>query len=270
LIEALWSFQKGVKDKPTNALVTLNVGSKPEYTLSHGVFRAYCERWGLAFEQITETKIRAAPWFTNKRQRLSFEKYQIGELLDTYERVLYVDGDVLIRAECPNVFEIVAPNQIGCVFEDVGPNAWKRREEWEKVQKRLGPLNMGELRYFNAGVMVVSREHRELFDLNLRKTAHGRWPDQTTFNYYVRKRSYGVCELGAEFNMLECFGEDFSVDKKRRKAYIIHYAGMPNKPYMMADLPIFEEEWERRSERGASVQRSSMPGGPGTSKRSGK
>lgn len=237
-----------MNEERNHALVTLNVGNKPEYTLSHQVFQAYCERWGLAFEQITEKRFRSAPWFANRRQRLSFEKFQLRDLLDTYERILYVDGDVLIRANCPNVFDIVAPIQFGCVFEDVGKSAWKRREEWEKVQKRLGHLNMGELRYFNAGVMVVSREHRELFDLNPRKMARGRWPDQTTFNYYVRKRHYAVCELAPKFNMLECFGEDFFVDKKRRNAYIIHYAGMPNKPYMMADLPIFEEEWERRNE----------------------
>lgn len=227
-----------------SALVTLNLGNKPAWRASHPVFQAYAEKHGLEFVVIHQHKLQLRPRWFKPRLGWFLEKLQLKELLDDFDRILYLDGDMLIHPQAPGPEDISPPDLMAVVREDVGPLAWKRAEEIANAEKKLGPLPPNsDDGYFNAGFMLVSGAHQKLFNLPEDNLSACRWPDQTLFNY--RRRSLGLQTqwLAASFNCLPEFGEVFYQRERRREAFFIHYAGKEGKPYWHEDLEYFNRAW---------------------------
>lgn len=214
------------------ALVTLNIGNREEATISKPFFYCYCQRHNLDFIVIHQRRFHLTPNRRRPRLGIHLEKFQIGELFDYYDRIAYLDSDVLIHPDAPDLFARVAPDELGCVFEDVGPDAWKRDEEWQKAEALLGPLGKKH-RYFNAGVMVFGQVHRELFNFKLGLPG-GRWPDQTFLNYHSRQLGMSVKALPEAFNFLPIF-QGWADPSVRAQQYLVHYAGSNHKTQMKVD-----------------------------------
>lgn len=214
------------------ALVTLNIGNREEAVISKPFFERYCQRHDLEWIVIKERHLQLKPNFWKPRLGIHLEKFQIGELFDQYDRIAYIDSDVLIHPEAPDLFAQVNDGEVGCVFEDVGPEAWKRKEEWDKAEALLGPLP-GKHRYFNAGVLVFGQAHKLLFDLD-HGLPGGRWPDQTFLNYHSRKLGMRIKELPRKFNFMPLF-PGWPDAAFRRDQHFVHYAGRRNKARMQAD-----------------------------------
>lgn len=214
------------------ALVTLNIGNRKEAELSRPLREHYCQRHGFEPIVIRERCFRLKPNRWKPRLGIHLEKFQIGRLFADYDRIAYLDSDVLIHPEAPDLFAEVAPDEIGCVFEDVGDEAWKREEEWQKAEALLGPVP-GKFRYFNAGVLVLGKVHQPLFNLEL-GIPGGRWPDQTFLNYHSRKLGMAVKELPRKFNFLPTF-PGWGESSVRDRQYFVHYAGRKNKASMKTD-----------------------------------
>lgn len=143
-----------------------------------------------------------------------FEKYQLRDLLDSYERVLYVDADVLVVPDAPDLFRIVPPDEFGAYLasrhSDVHDGAATA------IQEVLGQIGWGR-EYFNSGVMIASRDHREVFDL--RHGSYVSFYEQTQLNYNVRKLGVPIRDITFRFNHVEAAGGE------RLTSYFIHYAG---------------------------------------------
>jgi len=214
------------------AIVTLNIGNRPEGALSKPFFYRYCERHQLDFIVIHEARLGLTPNRRRPRLGIHLEKFQLAELFEHYERIAYVDSDVLIHPEAPDIFDQVEAEEIGCVYENFGKDAWKRTEEWQKAEALLGPLP-GSPRYFNAGVLVFGRSHQKLFDPSL-GIPGGRWPDQTFLNYHSRKLGMPVVGLDKKFNFLPLF-PGWDVPQVRAQKCFVHYAGRENKVKMQDD-----------------------------------
>jgi len=84
---------------------------------------------------------------------------EVANLLDQYERVLHLDSDVLINKNCPNLFDVVAPDMVGIIYEDKGSREADRRYKIQQLQNQWGDIGWRE-GYTNAGTFVVSREIR--------------------------------------------------------------------------------------------------------------
>lgn len=214
------------------ALVTLNIGNRKEAAWSQPFFERYCQRFGLEPVVIKERRLHLKPNPWKPRLGIHMEKFQMADLFDQYDRIAYLDSDVLIHPEAPDVFDEVDAGEIGCVFEDVGAEAWKRDEEWQRAEALLGSLP-GKHRYFNAGVLVFGKVHQPLFDLK-HGIPGGRWPDQTFLNYHSRKLGMAIRELPRAFNFLPAF-PDWQEASVRTEQYFVHYAGRKNKALMKAD-----------------------------------
>lgn len=225
------------------ALVTLCLNDRKIWGRSHEVFQAYADRCGMDFLPIQERRIRLNPRPLRPRLGLYLEKLQLGELLDDYERIVYLDADVLIHPQAPSLLQRVPSDRFGCVREDVGPLAWKRREEITTAAAKLGPLQGWDQGYFNAGVMVMSRCHRDVFRCEREAIPRCRWPDQTYLNYRVHALGVDVMWLEPEYNLIPEFGNSFWDAGKRRKAHFIHYAGKEGKPVWEDDLPYYYKLW---------------------------
>lgn len=220
-----------------HALVTLQIGESKFFNLVNENFRKVCEKHNWSFEVINKRAYRFLP--VRKRiRRIQFEKFQVGELLKKYDRILYLDSDILIRNDLPDIFKIVPEDSIGCVMEDIGPLKWKRDEERLRAQKRLGQLPNWKEGYFNSGVFVVSKIHRRIFSTRWSSLAGGRWADQTTLNYQVHAHKFSVYPLPKEFNYHPEVCADWQKEDNRRNSFIVHYAGSEAKKTMHKDLKI--------------------------------
>ena len=95
--------------------------------------KKYAERIGADFIHINRRKINY-----NKTKNVNpvlFEKYQLYDILQNYDRALYIDSDVLITPNAPNIFDEVPFDVIGGVFEDFGMDMQDRRERILYIQK---------------------------------------------------------------------------------------------------------------------------------------
>ena len=212
-----------------NAVAITNIGRDSVFRYCRRSVEPYCKRHGIALELITSP--RYAMTGTDGYNYLSFEKNQIARLFDTYDRIVRLDADVIVTSQCPDLLALVPEDKVGAVYEDTGPKRQARRQLVLDAQKELGELGWRE-GYFNGGVVVVSRRHRELFTISDRdRESIPRWrhirrsKEQTLLNHRVRAMGFAVHELDFKFNHMSFFSERWNGSPSIRDSYIIHFAG---------------------------------------------
>jgi lipopolysaccharide biosynthesis glycosyltransferase len=189
---------------------------------THPTLKEYAKKIGVEFLSITESKIN-----NNVPQ---WEKFQIYDLLDVYDRILYVDSDIIIKSDCPDLFSIVPSEKFG-IFNEAPYNDtyWrqKNRNMMINVCNQTGIHNIidYETEQYNTGVMVVSKIHKEIFkrpEIMPNQFLY----DQPLLNTRILdgalNRTIEVHDIGYKFNCLTCFN---FTDKNLSESYIIHYAG---------------------------------------------
>jgi len=227
-------------NRPHTALVSLRLPGASWMAWTEEPARRYAARHGMETVFLTEPllSLRVLRWRRRYRNR-HLEKFQLYDLLSRYDRVLYLDADVLPHPEAPLVFEEVPAGVLGVVNEQLGMEEEKRLQEWRRMRRRLGGPPQVPGRYFNAGMLVLSPAHRELFAHQGVPFAAGRWPDQNTLNHRVACRGVAVRWLEPEWNCMPVFAERFWTPSLRRKSSFIHYAGESAKGELFSDLSFF-------------------------------
>jgi lipopolysaccharide biosynthesis glycosyltransferase len=216
-----------------NALVTLAIGDESAewLALSGPRFADYAKRIGCDYVVLNERKIKHRLQWHKSRVNLHLEKFQIGPLLNQYERILYLDADILLTKSCPDFFAMVPDGDLGVVADPSGDEAWKRDEEMANMEKKFGMPESPLPPYFNAGVVVFSQAHRELMRFDPKRFVPGRWPDQTYLNYYSARQKLPRRYMDPRANFLP--GHDgWASPEKRREAWAVHFAGPQAKPLM--------------------------------------
>jgi hypothetical protein len=228
-----------------NAVVTITMGANYENIarMTHPSIRAYSERIGAEFividrQQVSETSPH-------------YEKFQIFSLLNKHERVIFVDTDAIVRGDCPSLFDVVPENRLGMADE----GAYKdRRQAMVDAYVAYGEEPPKDLdgQYFNTGVIVASRAHKDVF----RKPAKEIWNfyEQSYLNMAIRKHRVATQDIGYKFNRMNCM--DGRTGEHRLMSYVVHYAGVLGglDKLIPADL----ERW-RRGEH-ASMRRHVLVG----------
>jgi hypothetical protein len=123
----------------------------PNVRASH---EAAAQRWGADYRPMSE------PWGPMAAKGVFGAKLDMGLLpFDRPCRVVYVDGDVLIRDDCPSLFDRVpagrfggVPNYQGDTHANPDRDHWPT---WTRIADRLAcDLPYDPLTYINGGVMV--------------------------------------------------------------------------------------------------------------------
>jgi len=235
-----------------HAVVIVSIG-KTVFNLAMPTIEAYCRRYGLALEVISEPRFRVCLEGSNYQAEI-FEKFRAGEMLAKYDRILRLDCDVLVSCKCPNIFDVVPETHVGVVFEDVGGRAAQRREQMECVARSFELAPWGSRRYFNSGVVVASQCHREMFmlaedDLHAIRTRDlAGCKEQNLLNLRVRESGFPVYGLDFRYNHLSMFSERWNRRARRRDSFILHYAGSQRRKAarMKRDRGRILAEWEGR------------------------
>lgn len=196
------------------AVVTMCIGEDWERMadLTHPTIKEYSDKIKSDFVLINYPQIGL--------EEVGFEKCQLHDILSYYDRVIYLDTDIIVTKRCPNLFEVVPENDLGAFIES---NYWEYSKEVnhferiKKVQEKLGDINWTK-DYFNTGVMVLSKRHKNMFKLGNKYVIDLR--EQTQLNFYSKLLGFWVHDIGIRFNKM-----DFVNPNERFESYIIHYAG---------------------------------------------
>jgi len=93
------------------AIVTVCIGDyyKQIARYTHPTLKTYAKKINAEFISIENNNPN---YITQK-----YNKFEIYNLLNRFDRLIYVDTDIIIRDDCPNLFEIVPKTQLGMYNE---------------------------------------------------------------------------------------------------------------------------------------------------------
>jgi ADP-heptose:LPS heptosyltransferase len=216
-------------------VLTITFGEKYKEiaSLTHPTLKRYADRIGADFKVITEKLI--------SKEFIHFEKFQIYDLLLEYERIIFIDSDIIVRDDAPSLFDIVPYNELGAFNEGFLDRAGalsvicqkygqKFKEDWDGC-------------YYNTGVLVISRLHRPLFKLPSEQHVIGHFYEQDYLNMKIYLDKIKTFKLDYKFNRMSCV--DKYVGENRHASYFIHYAGCPVDPCPIIKMDL--NRWERDS-----------------------
>lgn len=201
-----------------NAVVTITMGKNYEFiaSLTHDSIRAYAKKIGAEFVVLDKQLVSVSS--------PHYEKFQIYDLLNKYERIAFIDTDVVIRPDCPNLFDVVSPKKFGAFDEGA---IMERKESMRQCCRDYGEEDAFKDwngKYYNTGIMVISRIHKDIFEK----------PEKEVWNYYEQsylnlkflKLKTKMHDLDYKFNRMHAL--DKVTGEHRLKSYIVHYAGVLN------------------------------------------
>lgn len=200
------------------AIVTVCVGPLYDFIgkFSHPLMQAYADRIGAAFIVHRDFGSHAVG---------PYVKFDLmHQLLKEHDRVVFLDTDILVRADASNVFDLVPVDRLGLFDEGA---VIERSEAWIEVFHKLGyPVNpMAALGpgpvYYNTGVIVASKEHRPLFIPAALEVDC--FSEQSFFNVRLWDRKTKVFQLPYRWNRIHALSE--LTGEVWDDSYFAHYAG---------------------------------------------
>jgi ADP-heptose:LPS heptosyltransferase len=225
-------------NKAKTAIVTVVSGEKYAkiWAKTRPSFEAYADRIG------TELIVMGYHDGLPSQHWVKLGLYEL--LKKRFDRVAYLDADILIREDCPSLFDVVPADALGifnegkytpravCIYEIM--NAYKiALPKWDRIA------------YYNTGVMVISRAKRHIFkppqEVRLIRNSYG---EQTWLNLQIIQKEVKVHELSHTFNHMSIM--DRLTGVSRKAAYIIHYAGPPSEETLFTALEADLQAWSRR------------------------
>jgi hypothetical protein len=142
----------------TNALVVLNLNDFMP-AIARESMTAAAARWGVEYVEVTEPVADVHHFW---------QKTYLPLTLTRFERVAVFDADILIRSDCPSLFEKVPPEYIGCVSDvQMGyPRNWRHAYMGLEEAKRFGLKPYPTERDHLNGGMVVYEPVNHAYYLN--------------------------------------------------------------------------------------------------------
>lgn len=154
---------------------------------------------------------------------VGYTKFEYAQLLKSYDRILHIDADMIIRSTTPNLFDIVPSHMFAGVDEHQYGNRQMERPYIDRYQEVINysgnPQYIPEF-YINVGMYLFGQEHKWLFKEELRNNAH--YQEQTQMNYYLNTIKDEVYLLPWNYNYMSLM--DWA-GLPKDEAHIVHYAG---------------------------------------------
>ena len=209
-----------------NCIYTVAIGNNPIYNHCLKSIADYADKINADLIVDEKEKIKGYP---------QLNKLNILDYINKYEKILYLDADILVNSETLNIFEEYNNGNFYAFNE--GKHIPERLKSLEQVTKELDKnewtvgengMMLSELEienYYNTGVMLFDKKHKKLFkkfdiDLFIKNKNIQHYYEQTYLNYLLQKLNIKVKDIGSEWNRMSHLGF-----KDRLNANFIHYAG---------------------------------------------
>jgi len=153
--------------------------------------------------------------FSKEIMNTIWQKIYIYDLLESnnieYNQILIVDADTIIHPNAPNIFDLT--DEKFNVVRAYGSMDWVCRS-YENYKKYVFPeITFSPFDYFNAGVIIINKKHKELYKklqnfyfdnrelLQKLQSTYGTGTDQPVLNFFLRKENVDFKILPYEWNM---------------------------------------------------------------------
>ena len=239
--------------------IIVGPGTERIWEKTHPYFEAYADKVGADLIKMTEIPTIQRPVYEAEFSK-KIVRYEEAPLYPSahwlkltinhwlhkkYRRLIYLDADMIIRPDCPNLFEVVPDNYMGLFNEgQFVPRAMVLHDALIK----MGPLpGWDGLTYYNTGVMVISRFHRHVFNFPEGPIKPLKFPfgEQTYLNHRIISRKVPIYELPWQFNRMSLMNKWLGIS--RLDCQIVHYAGMNNPEETAKTIEKDGERWKADS-----------------------
>lgn len=219
--------------KKVVTMLTLG-GYNPMYHLSEKSIRRYAKKIGADFiKQDTpslDVDCEISPKrFKAKAQRLAWiQKFYIFDLLKQYDRVLYLDSDILVTPHAPDIFEKYRDERT--IYMSSESKYGSKTDDAFNIFSVLGkvsdwPLDErhNTLKYYNSGAILFSKTSQIDRHVNINEVKSIfndiELLDQTYINYLIFKHHLIHDDIDDKFNWTALFCDHAT----RFSAYFIHH-----------------------------------------------
>ena len=202
-------------------IFSLNIGSYQNYpTIEY--FKEYANKCGADYIGLEKQVVNLPNPF--------YEKFYFVELLNEYDRVLYIDSDIIITPWARDIFSHLDDTECFYAFPENFDLPIMDRDICVKPFLEKYPdwprqVN-GKLQYFNAGVFLTSKKHQKEF-MRFRDIPKMEGvfedDDQNYLNYLIVSKKIPFKSLPFSFNRMHLGQSD--PNNLRYMADFIHYAG---------------------------------------------
>jgi hypothetical protein len=212
---------KDVKHKPKSkfVLVTAAVGEQGEELeeISGPIFRDYAKRHGLDYYVI-----RGDPG-----PLPVIQKWNVWSAFNYWERILWLDADIILSPDCPNLLDVVPRGTIG-LHDDLPLLAnldWVMSEYRQlALSQRWDPTDLPNVAW-NSGVYVADKEHQFAFEVPKYPFPKSWCVEQWHETLLLHRAKTPITRLPPVFNW------EWWVDRKPFTSvipgvFVYHYAGM--------------------------------------------
>ncbi len=152
--------------------------------------------------------------------------YLINQMLNVYDRILYLDSDIIIKKNSPNVFDIYNDFNKMYMFNEVEIGKRDCTFAMQSIvqQKPNISINWDNFKYYNAGFILCSKKHQNFFNID-NEYFHvlGRF-EQDYINYKIIKNNIDIGLIDIRFNTM--IGYDINNLILQEQAYFIHVTPM--------------------------------------------
>lgn len=204
----------------------------------------YCKRHGIDFYVIDEPQHpNTSPhWF----------RYWIFDLKPGYDRYLYIDTDIMVKWNAPNIFDEFSKGKIRAVRDNSGLS-WI----WEGIKSYQSMFEGVDLQwdtYFNSGVLLFDKEHKHIIEtfkdfyidnqliIEQYRDKYRKGFDQTVFNYFLKYIQEDVELVSEKWNLFhmvrrEILQNGYFIDM----GYFWHFNGLPRQNQIQIVNSIWEQ-----------------------------
>ena len=199
------------------AVITLVFGMEYEAIakLTLPSIKEYAKKIGADFHIINERKFR-------HNIPVGYEKLQLKDYLNEYHRILYIDTDIIVRPDTPDLFKWVPEGWFGAFNE--GEWMIERFKALDGACKELG-LSAPNFKnqYYNTGVLLFEQRHQDVF---IEPPLYiDNFYEQTYLNIMIARKLCKIRNLSSSFNRMS-FMDSMKLTKDHYlESHIVHYAG---------------------------------------------
>lgn len=217
-----------------NLIITVASGKEYEniLKLTGRIFRKYAKKCNADYIQLTGTT----------QEFGYFEKFRIYPFVKQYNRTLFLDADLIVLDDAPNLFDVVPEDSIGihCDYQSVynngdGVNHLTVFDSWKlnTAKSLFSPaevnryLQLSDKKLFNSGVVLCPREYADIWMGIYKPCIKNFLVEQYTVEMRMLLHNYKIFELEDAWNM-QVWMPNSVFFKKDVKKYFMHLAGWRN------------------------------------------
>lgn len=217
-----------------NAILTIATNDQHKEILAEtmSLMRQYAKRCGADFIAITSDD----PSYPIAHYR---KLREIQTTLIKYDRVAWVDADVLIGMKAPNIFDEVPEDSLGIFNEATWIDRSKDAAEWQELTGFALPANT----YYNTGVMVIPKSMNKAFDEPEVPINH--YGEQTFLNMSFAKNNCKIYKLSHHWNRMSC--THMALGEEPFCSHFIHFAGQTSDPKLPSFIKKTVEHWGKQN-----------------------